>query len=366
MYDIQKNLALTCRTWSRVAKNETARAEWVIYHYGKAHALFHAVRLGPTFINLPVAQAIITRSGILSRYFVQKLLVHYGGYDFKLIELKIVHNVGQISFDRIKTLKDKSQEPWASNLELDVFAYFLTVAQKQFDTNEFYLKGNDMELFHFLSGGPHSINLILRMKFIPFPPRPSKSLRAAQNIPEEYPPKDGYENNRQLNVIARAILYLRNLYYITTVTGYPTTANGINQLDFQAICNIFKIYCNAHLDMISQCTSQDILAPLFKYYLPDLFNVKISFEMPMRVVEDKCARVQRQNNNRQLPRPQNAGRQAPRPQNTPNLFTDTLTAVQQYNDLVEGSNPFIRTQDVETSPQSTQLSRDLFFGFSFT
>ncbi|CAG8830765.1 6712_t:CDS:1, partial [Gigaspora margarita] len=54
--------------------------------------------------------------------------------------------------------------------------------------------------------------------------------------------------------------------------------------------------------------------------------------------------VQRQNNNSQLQRPQNLGRQAAKPQNTPNLFTDTFTAVQQYNDLVEGSNPFIRTQ----------------------
>ncbi|KAF0412526.1 hypothetical protein F8M41_007906 [Gigaspora margarita] len=67
--------------------------------------------------------------------------------------------------------------------------------------------------------------------------------------------------------------------------------------------------------------------------------------------------VQRQNNNRHLQRPQNLGRQAARPQNTPNLFTDTFTAIQQNNDLVEGSNPFIRTQGVEISTQSTQLSR---------
>ncbi|CAG8826606.1 28574_t:CDS:1 [Gigaspora margarita] len=77
-------------------------------------------------------------------------------------------------------------------------------------------------------------------------------------------------------------------------SGNADIPNGINQTEFQAICNIFKIYCNAnnfyiplHLDMISQCTSQDILAPLFKYYLPDLFNVKISFEMPMRIIEDE-------------------------------------------------------------------------------
>ncbi|KAF0497539.1 hypothetical protein F8M41_020668 [Gigaspora margarita] len=84
--------------------------------------------------------------------------------------------------------------------------------------------------------------------------------------------------------------------------------------------------------------------------------------------------VQRQNNNLQLQGPQNtgnlqgvlnAGRQAPGPQNAPNLFIDTYTPVQQYNDLVGGSNPFVRMQGVEISLQSTQTSMHLFLGFSF-
>ncbi|CAG8810948.1 8897_t:CDS:1, partial [Cetraspora pellucida] len=76
--------------------------------------------------------------------------------------------------------------------------------------------------------------------------------------------------------------------------GNADIPNGISQYDFRATCNIFKIYCNAknfylpsHLDIISHCTSQDILAPLFRYYLPDLFNVKISFDMPMQIIEDE-------------------------------------------------------------------------------
>ncbi len=75
------------------------------------------------------------------------------------------------------------------------------------------LKGNDMELFHFLSAGPHVINyasgilrkslkyiedLILAHKFTPFPLRP-KAPQDLNNdphnhqspIPEEYPLKDG-------------------------------------------------------------------------------------------------------------------------------------------------------------------------------
>src|SRR5438128_1846511 len=90
-------------------------------------------------------------------------------------------------------------------------------------------KGNDMELFHFLSAGPLVINqapqkliqnlnsiedLILNKRFIPFLPRPKPpyedTIEYIQSIQarahEEYPPKDGYENSRQLNVVARAIL----------------------------------------------------------------------------------------------------------------------------------------------------------------
>jgi hypothetical protein len=76
------------------------------------------------------------------------------------------------------------------------------------------LRGNDMELFHFLSAGPHVINYVpgmlrknlkdiedLIIKFVPFPPRP-KAFQLdfnndphihQQSIPEEYPSKDGFE-----------------------------------------------------------------------------------------------------------------------------------------------------------------------------
>ncbi|KAF0512128.1 hypothetical protein F8M41_018061 [Gigaspora margarita] len=60
----------------------------------------------------------------------------------------------------------------------------------------------------------------------------------------------------------------------------------------------------------------------------------------------------------------NTGRQAPGHQNNQNLFTDTLNAVQKYNELVEGSSSFVRTEDVEIPPQSTQFS--MYLGFSFT
>ncbi|KAF0412533.1 hypothetical protein F8M41_007913 [Gigaspora margarita] len=84
--------------------------------------------------------------------------------------------------------------------------------------------------------------------------------------------------------------------------------------------------------------------------------------------------VQHQSTNRQLQRPQNTGNPSTSikywqtssgPQNTPTLFIDTYTSAQRYNDLVGGSDPFVRTQSVEISPQSTQISMHLFLGFYF-
>ncbi|CAG8555186.1 9308_t:CDS:1, partial [Scutellospora calospora] len=251
------NLILTCNDWHDIAKNNDAKAEWVICNYGRAHSLFHAVRLGPSFIDQTVAHAIITKGGILTRYFMQRLLVNYGSYDIKLIELKITHNVKQIDAEQIKALQKKARVPWASDLPLPVFTYFLTVAQTKFKPQELYLKGNDMELFHFFSAGPHVIkdapnilqknmgsieDLILHKKFIPFPPRPSRKftdLCTPPNIPEEYPSKDGYENNRQLNVIARAILICKNLVSLWKKIGYHEICGDVNDLVIQGQCLLF-------------------------------------------------------------------------------------------------------------------------------
>src|SRR5438045_4800243 len=104
------NLVLTCRSWSVIVKDPFAKAEWLIVHYGKLHALFHAVRLGPTFIDMPLCQTLIARNIGISRYFVQRLLMHFGKYDQKLIELKLEHN------DRIRAFQQETKSPWEINL----------------------------------------------------------------------------------------------------------------------------------------------------------------------------------------------------------------------------------------------------------
>ncbi|GBB93620.1 hypothetical protein RclHR1_02200001 [Rhizophagus clarus] len=57
-------LILTNRQWYTISKDPHARAEWLINKYGRAHALFHAVRLGNSFITAEVIQALLARKVI--------------------------------------------------------------------------------------------------------------------------------------------------------------------------------------------------------------------------------------------------------------------------------------------------------------
>ena len=67
------SLALTNCKWYAISQDPHTRAEWLIYKYGRAHALFHAVRLGSGFITEDVVQALLARNAIISRYFIQRL-----------------------------------------------------------------------------------------------------------------------------------------------------------------------------------------------------------------------------------------------------------------------------------------------------
>ncbi|CFW92744.1 protein of unknown function [endosymbiont DhMRE of Dentiscutata heterogama] len=241
--EFPSNLSVSCSSWSNISQDQQARAKWIIFWFGKTHALFQAVRLGPTFINTGVVQAIVAEEGVLSRYFLQRLIMHYGKYDPQLIELKISHNTGQTDINRIRDLQQRGQAPWASNLPLPVYIFLLTKAHEEFG-NDFYEKGNDMELFHFLTGGPQQISLaptileknkevikdlILKKKFAPLPPRPPQG-----RLPvEEYPAQDGYENNRQLNVVARAILINKELVNWWKQIGYQEICEDVNDLVMQ-------------------------------------------------------------------------------------------------------------------------------------
>ena len=89
------SLTLTNRKWYAISQDPHTRAEWLIYKYGRVHALFHAVRLGTGFITEDVVQALLAKNAIVSRYFIQRLLMHFGKYDEKLIKLKIECGINQ-------------------------------------------------------------------------------------------------------------------------------------------------------------------------------------------------------------------------------------------------------------------------------
>ena len=79
--DYLTNLALTCLRWSKIVNDPYAKTEWLIERYEKAHAMFHAVRLGPSFIDIPVCQNLFAKNVIISKYFIQRLLMHFGRCD---------------------------------------------------------------------------------------------------------------------------------------------------------------------------------------------------------------------------------------------------------------------------------------------
>src|SRR6266498_3399673 len=87
------SLIVTNCKWRDISQDPHARVEWLIYKYGIAHALFHAVRLGNTFLTLEVVRTLLHKKIIFSRYFLQRLLMHFGNYDERLLQLEEQHHV---------------------------------------------------------------------------------------------------------------------------------------------------------------------------------------------------------------------------------------------------------------------------------
>src|ERR1043166_1698154 len=164
-----------------VSQDHYTRASWLIHNYDKAHALFHAVRLGKNFISVDLVRALIGKGAIISRYFIQRLMLQFGIPDQQLIKMKEQYIINL----NYNGNSPQNQKPsWASDLPLQVFTYLLNESLNILGEYNLVLKGNDMELFHFLTAGPLAINfvppilyknlesikdLILNKKFIPFP-----------------------------------------------------------------------------------------------------------------------------------------------------------------------------------------------------
>ncbi|CAG8615423.1 8182_t:CDS:2, partial [Paraglomus brasilianum] len=236
------SLARCSREWNNIVNLPSTKSKWLIGRHGRTHALFHAVRMGEPFINLDVVECLFAQKAHISRYFIQRLVLGFGKCDSRLIDLKLTHNMGALVPGRRKSIQNKIRSPWASNLSFDVYSRILKEGHDRFDGNDIPIRGNDMESFYYLSAGPLVINqartklkknkkeiktLIRRYSHIPI----QTQSRAA--IFDDCPPSDGYENVRQLTVIARAILIYPKLVNVWKKNGYPEIVNDVNDLVMQ-------------------------------------------------------------------------------------------------------------------------------------
>src|SRR6185312_13967584 len=262
-------LARCSHEWNSIVNLPSTKSRWLINRYGKTHALFHAVRMSKPFINLDVVEHLFVQKVHISRYFIQRLMLGFGSYDRRLIDLKLKQKTKPPDSDRIRSIQNRIQSPWASNLSFDVFSRLLKEGHDRFDGNDIPVRGNDMESFYYLSACPLAINqartklrenkediktLIRRYKFAPFPPRPrirkhilerkedgKIGLRPYSDTESElhtancadYPALDGYEDVRQLNFIARAILIYPKLVNVWKKNGYHEIVNDVNDLVMQ-------------------------------------------------------------------------------------------------------------------------------------
>src|SRR5438045_278240 len=102
---------------------------------------------------MAVCQYLTSRK--TSRYYIGRMVMHFGKCNQKLINPKLKRNVGQLN---ARDFQRKSH--WTNNL-LPMFAYLLNEHQLANDNKSLPLKGNEMELFHPFSAGP--VNYAFKM-----------------------------------------------------------------------------------------------------------------------------------------------------------------------------------------------------------
>jgi hypothetical protein len=169
------NLDLTCQNLSVIVKNPYELL--IICYGGKAHILFHAIIRFPTFINISVCQNLIAGNVMISRYFIQRLLMHFGKYDQRLTDLKIDYDEYDVEHDNSSRIRILQQFPWEGCEQL------CNVNEESTESLFFESKS------HILKHVPFGMlrrnlkdfdNWTLNKRFSPFPPR-TKALQINLN-----------------------------------------------------------------------------------------------------------------------------------------------------------------------------------------
>src|SRR5437764_5909218 len=263
------SLILINKKFHHLCIDPVAKSKWALTNFGRIHTLFYAISLGKSFITIDVVKSLLALKVNFSRYFIQRLLLQYGQYDEESIKLKLQDNNNEdnsqeLDQEKFKAFQKSMKTLWASDIPFDVFVMLLNEAEARFGPN-LPLKGNEIEKFHFLTSGQLPIDqaskkikdnlgeirdLIVNQKFAPFPPRPRipyndthDYFRQMQMINrEEFPAKDGYENNKHLHIIARAILLENSLVDMWKEIGYHDICRDVNDLVIQGcILRLFPL-----------------------------------------------------------------------------------------------------------------------------
>ncbi|CAG8501817.1 6594_t:CDS:2, partial [Cetraspora pellucida] len=346
-----KNLSLTCKCWNNITNDSQARAEWILYQFGCAHSLFHAVRLGPSFITVSVVQSILAKGGIFSRYFVQRLCMHFGRYDNKLIEFKIKH-MSQADAERIQRLQQQNNVPWGSDLPIPVNGRLSEFIELGFKLSYSLI----CDIFQLFEQRLDDVGEILLASFISLKQDPhecffkncvTEAIKPERNLKKtnllDFLYRKMNENQEQLFLNAMKfygldnylidydkletyassirVLTLSSTYYhwalMTFKVDSPITSLCFNdilqtrisidirrqnsnmtfnrtiQCEIEIACNVYNIYCNAgnfflpnYMELICHASEIEILGPLFEGYLPELYNLPVTFPFPLPIAED--------------------------------------------------------------------------------
>lgn len=212
---------LSHRLFYPISRDPLIRTRWIIYRYGKAHAFFYAIKLGPSFITDKVAEQMLKSKAVLSQYFLQRLHMQIGAFDYELDTLRIANIPG------LKVNKGNREVPWGSNIPLSV--YMTLIKGGEISHSPLFLNSNDFELFHHYTAGSASISdaakqilensntitdYLKRRVFIPFPRK-----RGNSNS-QKYPAEDGFDRDRQYNLLARVVLVYPEIVQIWDSIGY--------------------------------------------------------------------------------------------------------------------------------------------------
>ncbi|RIA87958.1 hypothetical protein C1645_877723 [Glomus cerebriforme] len=161
-----------------------------MYKYGRAHALFHAVRLGESFITEEVVQGLIARA--FTRLITEALHQLNGDLGIRKNDME--------TFEHLTTCK-----------------FSITRIPTRFNDHLNEIK-----------------DLILNHNFIPFPTRP----RTLPTI-ERYPSEDGYEHSKCFSLILKSVLIYPDIVKCWKQIGYHNICRDLNDIVIKGMFIMF-------------------------------------------------------------------------------------------------------------------------------